>query len=130
MCTFAVQKEGRVLQYVPDELKDRTICELALQSHGRALYDVPIALKDRSMCTLAVQRDGCLALKWVPDSLRKDPIILSWARLTPTQRRWRECVDLVKSKSIMLFWMEAVAKSQELKRIKRARLGDVDDPLA
>jgi hypothetical protein len=128
-CTFAVQKEGRVLQYVPDELKDRTMCELALQTHGRALYDVPIALKDRSMCTLAVQRDGCLAMKWVPEALRKDPLILSWAKLTPTQRRFRKCSELVKSKSIMFYWMEAAAKTQEMNRIKRARRGDVDDPL-
>ena len=35
----------------------------------------------------------------------------------------------VKARGIALWWQEATAKRAEEHRIKRARLGDVDDPL-
>ena len=45
-------------------------------------------------------------------------------------RKWRLVRWFVKIRPYALHWMEEYAKSTEKRRIKRAREGDVDDPLA
>lgn len=89
----AVQKNGNVLQFVPEELKDQYIClaavqqygcamdfvpdkfrtkvlyKIALQDYGYYLKKVPEELKSYNLCLIAVQQSG-EALEFVPLNLR------------------------------------------------------------
>ena len=58
LCLAAVQEEGRALRYVPDDLRTSEVCLAAVQEDGRALYDVPDDLRTAEICRAAMQSVG------------------------------------------------------------------------
>ena len=75
ICLEAVKRDGRVLQFVPDNIKDREICLEAVKSNGEALEFVPRELIDREICLEAVKIDGWV-LQFVPDNIKDREICL------------------------------------------------------
>lgn len=65
VCEIAVSKNGRNLEYVPEQYRDAVMCLAAVQSDGGALRYVPEQYRDIAMCMAAVQSGGS-ALEYVP----------------------------------------------------------------
>ena len=72
----AVQRDGLVLQSLPESLKTPEICFAAVREDGVALQYVPDSLVTPELCKIAVQQDGW-ALQYVPESLRTPEICLA-----------------------------------------------------
>jgi len=74
LCLAEVQKNGRALQYVPEEFKTEALCFAAVQQDGWALAFVPENLKTVDLCSAAMKhnyyRDS--PMKFVPEALQKD----------------------------------------------------------
>ena len=70
LCRLAVEKDGRVLDYIPDGLITPELCRLALEtSNGEALEFIPKKLITPEFCRLAVANYGN-ALEYVPKKLK------------------------------------------------------------
>ena len=65
----AVEKNGFMLKYVPEELRTKELCEIAVAQEGYAIAFVPDEIITPEICELAVQ-DYNQALGWVPEELR------------------------------------------------------------
>lgn len=68
VCEIAVSKNGRNLEYVPEQYRDAVMCLAAVQSDGGALRYVPEQYQDIAMCMAAVQSGGS-ALEYVPKQI-------------------------------------------------------------
>lgn len=75
------------------------------------------------------QMIAIMSRKERPDHLSR-ALDLQQRFLYHRERKWRLVRWFVKIRPYALHWMEEYAKSTEKRRIKRAREGDVDDPLA
>ena len=105
-------RNGKPLQDVPMELRDREICLEAVKRYGEALGSIPDELRDREMCMTAVRQVGC-ALRHVPEDLCDHEICLAavkqtgWAlRDVPTHLRDMEicCAAARQDKVAMNFF--------------------------
>jgi len=136
----AVTKDASVMTFSCCE-RWRADKELVLLMVDRAPLLLRLASQslraDREVVLHAVRGDGS-ALGYATPELFGDPLLLSWARLSPGARLWRRCRERVKGERAAWLWLEAVAQSKEEHRIKRAKLGHVweeeegegGDPLA
>lgn len=83
-----VRKEGCMLQFVPEEFKDKKLCLEAVKNDGYVLKHVPTHLRDEEVCLQAVKKiclnalkdygyvmvyisDGCV-LEFIPEELRNE----------------------------------------------------------
>jgi Domain of unknown function (DUF4116) len=66
---WAVQQEGRVLEFVPKEYRNLELYSLAIEQNGQALVYVPEEYRTPELCRLAIEQNGC-ALKYVPHDYR------------------------------------------------------------
>eukprot|EP01088_Endostelium_zonatum_P015201 TRINITY_DN3623_c0_g1_i1.p1 TRINITY_DN3623_c0_g1~~TRINITY_DN3623_c0_g1_i1.p1 ORF type:complete len:243 (+),score=71.28 TRINITY_DN3623_c0_g1_i1:80-808(+) len=58
LCRFALQKDGKALNYVPNKFKTREFFEIAVRNNPMALEYVPYDLRDKNLCKLAVSNCG------------------------------------------------------------------------
>jgi hypothetical protein len=82
-------------------------------------------LDDREVLLQSMRRGYDKSMMYASPRLRADPLVLSWAVLTRGECLWRSCREVVKGRAAAWYWLEAVAKSKEEHRIKRAKLGHV-----
>ena len=73
ICLAAVSIEGKLLYYVPRELRDKEMCLAAVKSSGQALIYVPHPL-DREICFVAVA-NWRPAIKWVLNDALYDELV-------------------------------------------------------
>jgi len=76
MCLLAVQEAGYVLEFVPEDLKTEEICLAAVQLSSSALEYVPGHMQTEEILLAVVQDDGC-SLEYVPKHLKTEAICLA-----------------------------------------------------
>lgn len=104
----------------------------AVRHDAAALARVSVALlDDRELVLAAVRqaRGARASLALASPRLQADPELAWWANAAPAQRARRKLYEHLITKSIVFHVMEHCAMRHELARIKRAKCGDVDDPL-
>ena len=57
-CLEAVQKDGDVLEFVPEQWKTDSVCLAAVQQNGVSVYYVPENKQTPELCLMAVSIDG------------------------------------------------------------------------
>jgi len=75
-CLTAVQMNGLVLLFVPEEMRTFEICLAAVQKNGHALEFVPEEMRTFEICLAAVQQNGN-TLQYVPEEKMTPEIILA-----------------------------------------------------
>jgi hypothetical protein len=65
LCRIAVERDGRNLRYVPEDLRTMELCHIAVEQNGNNLEYVSEDLRTMELCRIAVERDGCNLL-YVP----------------------------------------------------------------
>ena len=73
ICRIAVMQNGKILEYIPQDLRTEEICRIAVAQNGEALKHVPEALRTQDLCRIAVARDGWY-LWAVPETLRTEDL--------------------------------------------------------
>lgn len=73
IATYVVQKDGKLLLFIPHELIDEPLCLLAFKQTPEALEFIPDKFKTEEMVLQAVQHNGKL-LEFVPHHLKKPPL--------------------------------------------------------
>ena len=73
ICTIAVKQIGWALKFVPDNKKTYKICKIAVQQTGWALCFVPENNKTNKLCENSVRHTGW-ALKFGPEDKKTDEI--------------------------------------------------------
>ena len=71
----AVERNGFMLKYVPEELRTKELCEIAVEKNGFALQYVPENLKTFELCEIALAQ-GYLADElleaFVPEEFKEE----------------------------------------------------------
>ena len=73
---WALVRNGRTLQYLPDNLRTEAVCLAAVGKNGHALAYVPKPLRAEAMCLAAIGSNG-LALSHVPEHLRTEALCIA-----------------------------------------------------
>jgi hypothetical protein len=73
IATYVVQKDGKLLLFVPPELIDEPLCLLASKQNPEAIQFIPDQFKTEKMILQAVQHNGKL-LEFVPHHLKIPPL--------------------------------------------------------
>ena len=55
-----VEEDGRALEFVPFELKNKEMCEVAVNRHGCALQFVPSDLRTKELYDVSAKKSGCV----------------------------------------------------------------------
>ena len=58
MSLAAVRQDGRLLSFVPHEMRTREVCFAVVMNDGQVLNDVPAHLQSYCLCLAAVQQNG------------------------------------------------------------------------
>ncbi len=82
----AVQKDGKVLEHVPEKLKTPVVCETAVRQDVNAFPFVPEDLKTPKLCAEAVRMNGC-AFMGVPEALRMEELTAPWPKCVSAVRK-------------------------------------------
>ena len=83
IATYAVQKDGTLLLFVPPELIDEPLCLLAFKQNPASIEFIPDQFKTEEMVLQAVQHNGNL-LQFVPYHLKNPSLFESAFQQTPT----------------------------------------------
>jgi hypothetical protein len=76
MCFAAVNQDGWALHFVPEALRTPEMCLAAVTNYGPALHDVHEALRTPELCLAAVNQDGTV-LQFVPEALKTPEICIA-----------------------------------------------------
>ena len=118
-----VKKDGKKLEYVPDELKTDELCLEAVKQNGLALEYVLDELKTDELCLEAVKQDG-LVLEDVPEELKTDVLCLEAVKndndgwvldSVPKELKTHEiCLEAVKHNGNALDYVPEELKTHEI----------------
>lgn len=78
----ALEKDGRVLQFIDKEAISERLCDQAVTTTAEALGAVPFTMRSRERCLMAL-RKGPGAFPFVPDSVRTRDFYLQAVTLWP-----------------------------------------------
>lgn len=82
LCKYAVKQNGAAFKYVPEHLRSKELSSMAVKSYGAALEYVPDQLKTAELCHQAVE-DLSRALEFVPEKIRTPDIYIAAMREDP-----------------------------------------------
>jgi len=77
-----LDREGGLLKFIPEKLREYGLCDTAVARDGLALEFVPERHKCFGLCMMAVRRDP-LALAFVPETLKEGWLCLVAVKATP-----------------------------------------------
>jgi tetratricopeptide (TPR) repeat protein len=102
-CIKYVERDGRILKFVPPEMRTEAVCLAAVQADGYALENVPQNMLTSEICFAAVQQNGAV-LAYVPYVLRTEEICFEAIRrggwplsAVPEKLKTKEmCLEAIK----------------------------------